>query len=182
MKTLSFPAALLALVCFAPLLHAQDDPKRAAAEQMLQAMHADDMMAKLMANQKENVKKMTAAMMGKNLSPEALKQAEAVESASLDLVFQQLSWDSLKPDFIQIYSEVYTEQELKDLTAFYKTPLGQTLMEKMPDLQAKTMEIMQKRMVALMPAIRAAVTDAVQKAKATEDSGTQPPPPPPPAQ
>ena len=179
MRFLSVPIVLLSLLCLPPLLHAQDavDPKRsAAAEELLKAMHSEETMAKMMANQKENVKKMTASFMPKDLSPENLKRAEDLESTALDTIFQQMTWDSVKPDFIQIYSEVFTEKELKDLAAFYNTPIGQKFIEKMPDLQSKTIEIMQKRMTTLMPAIRAALQDAIQKANASGDATQQPAP------
>lgn len=38
-------------------------------------------------------------------------------------------WDELKQPIIQIYAETYTISELKQLAAFYKTPLGQKMAE-----------------------------------------------------
>jgi uncharacterized protein len=181
MKTFAVSISLLFLLCFTPLLHAQDevDPQRAAAaEGLLKAMHIDQMMV----TQKENLKKTMGSFLPKDLSPEALKQAQEAQAAALDAVFQQLSWDSLKPDFIKIYAEVYTEQELKDLTAFYNSPIGQKFIEKMPELQTKTMEIMQKRMITLLPAVQAAAKAALQKAHAADSQPDQPPLPPQPPQ
>lgn len=174
MKTLIAFAALLSLICFTPLLRAQDeavDPKRAAAaEELLKAMHVDDMMEK----QKENVKNTLASFLPKDLSPAERKQMQAVQDASLEVAFKQMTWDSLKPDFIRMYSEVYTEDELKQLTAFYNSPIGRKFIEKMPVLEAKMMEIVQKRMIALLPAVQAAAQDAMEKIKAGEGAG-QPP-------
>ena len=168
-KILAVSIALFSLACFSPL-HAQDEAKRAAAEELLKAMHIDEMMA----NQKETMKKMADAFMPKDLSAEELKVAQEIQAKTMETVSQQLSWEVLKPDFIQAYSQVYTEQELKDLTAFYQTPVGQKFIEKMPELQARTMEIIQKRMATIMPAMLTAMKDAAQKAKAAKGSGDQP--------
>src|SRR5262245_52662230 len=45
-----------------------------------------------------------------------------------------LPWDSLKGDIITVYTQEFTEQELKQLTDFYKTPLGKKASEKIPRL------------------------------------------------
>ena len=156
MKTKLLPSlvAALALASFTPLLQAGDAAQRtAAAEELLKAMHIEEMMAK----QKENMSKMISSFSPKESSEETRKKALQRQTEIFDTL---LKWDTLKPDFIQIYSEVYTEQELKDLTTFYKSPIGQKFIEKMPELQKKTLEIMQKRMLAAMPEIQKAAAAA----------------------
>jgi hypothetical protein len=45
-----------------------------------------------------------------------------------------LNWASLKEETITVYTQEFTEQELKQLAAFYKTPVGKKANEKMPQL------------------------------------------------
>jgi len=45
-----------------------------------------------------------------------------------------MNWESLKEDVMTAYTQEFTEPEIKQLTAFYKTPLGQKAVEKMPKL------------------------------------------------
>ena len=47
----------------------------------------------------------------------------------------------LEPRIIEIYADTFTEQELKQYVRFYKTPAGQKLLEKSPELSARGMEI-----------------------------------------
>ncbi|HWB60753.1 MAG TPA: DUF2059 domain-containing protein [Chthoniobacteraceae bacterium] len=182
MKTLAVPLFLIALICLALPLRAQDaakdadavDPKRAAAaEALLKAMHVDA----LMERQKQSLKDMFAAQLPKNLPPEEFQRVKAAQDAGLEICFEELSWETLKPDFIRIYSEVYTEQELRDLASFYNSPTGQKFLEHMPELQAKTGEILNKRMIALMPAIRAAAAKAAGQVRGsgTPASGSESP-------
>ena len=56
-----------------------------------------------------------------------------------------MSWASLESDFIKIYTEAYTEEELKEITVFYKTPVGQKTVRLMPELMRKGGEIGNRR-------------------------------------
>ena len=50
---------------------------------------------------------------------------------------KHMSYESLKPEMVAIYSEAFTSTELKEINAFYKTPTGSKTIEKIPELMAK---------------------------------------------
>lgn len=50
---------------------------------------------------------------------------------------KHMSYESLKPEMVAIYSETFTLTELKEINAFYKTPTGSKTIEKMPELMAR---------------------------------------------
>ncbi len=52
-----------------------------------------------------------------------------------------ISWESLKEDYISIYCDAFTEAELKDIFAFYKTPAGKKMIEKTPIITSKGMQL-----------------------------------------
>ncbi len=52
-----------------------------------------------------------------------------------------MSWDSMKDDMIKIYTDAFSEQELKELTDFYKSPIGKKVLEKMPEIMGKGMQL-----------------------------------------
>lgn len=52
-----------------------------------------------------------------------------------------LSWDVIKPKFINLYLESFTDEELREMAAFYRTPLGKKSLEKIPELTAKGAQI-----------------------------------------
>jgi len=56
-----------------------------------------------------------------------------------------MSWEGLKGDFVRIYAEEFTEQELRDLIAFYRTPTGIKFITKMPGLMSKGAQIGSQR-------------------------------------
>ena len=77
-----------------------------------------------------------------------IQQNPALESKrkAMKIFFDRyMSWQSLEGDFIRIYTESFTEGELKELTAFYNTPVGQKSVRLMPEMTKKGGEIGQKR-------------------------------------
>ena len=48
-----------------------------------------------------------------------------------------MTWETFGPQLTQIYAEAFTENELRDLIAFYKTPTGQKTLSLMPELTQK---------------------------------------------
>lgn len=159
------PAALAAvlLVCLMPAARAQDDDaKRAgAAAELLKAMHADQ----TVDLQKAAIKKSLEARLPKSLPPDVLKQIQEKMDAGLDTIFKQYNWDSVKGDFIQLYSHSFTESELKELAAFYNSPIGQKYTGKRGEIENGAMVIMQKQIEALSPQIAQLVKDTLQSIK-----------------
>jgi hypothetical protein len=56
-----------------------------------------------------------------------------------------MSWDSLKTDYARIYAEAFTEDELRQIITFYKTPAGQKAINKIPTLMGMGAALGQKR-------------------------------------
>jgi len=56
-----------------------------------------------------------------------------------------LNWENLKEEVVTVYMQEFTEKELKQLTEFYKTPVGQKASEKMPRLAFAAGQIGLKR-------------------------------------
>jgi hypothetical protein len=49
--------------------------------------------------------------------------------------------DDMVNEMVPAYAETYTLDEIRQLTAFYASPLGQKMLAKMPQLMARSMEI-----------------------------------------
>lgn len=85
-------------------------------------------------------------------------QDPAKEKAVTDLFNKYYSWEKLSPAFIQIYHEVYSAEDLQQLVAFYKSDVGQKMLNKMPELMDKTMaaiiKINEENMPKMMPELQ----------------------------
>jgi len=81
-------------------------------------------------------------------------EAERVFNAAMPRVTQvlrdELSWAKLKPDFAAIYADTFSQQEIDGLIVFYEGPIGSALVGKLPQLTQRSIQMMQKRMPAVM--------------------------------
>jgi uncharacterized protein len=59
-----------------------------------------------------------------------------------------MSWSVIKDEIIALYSDTFTTAEIKELTAFYSTPLGKKALKTMPELTAKGAALGQRRVMA----------------------------------
>jgi hypothetical protein len=58
--------------------------------------------------------------------------------------------DTLRDDVIDLYAEIFTEAELKDIIAFYKTKAGRKTLEKVPEIMQRSMQLAQTRIMQNM--------------------------------
>ena len=64
---------------------------------------------------------------------------------------KHMSWDKLKEEFIAIYMDEFSEDEIRELIVFYRTQTGQKVIKKLPLLMSKCAQIGNKRIRDKMP-------------------------------
>jgi len=145
-------AAIVCAFALVGTVHAEDTAKRVLAGQLLGAMD----MQKMIEKSFEMVKQMVPAQMNQmGASEDALSdKAKKGMDNMMALIMEEMSWDKLKDDYITIYAETFTEEELKGLVDFYNGTIGQKLIAKQPELMKRSMQISQKQMMELMPKIQ----------------------------
>lgn len=67
-----------------------------------------------------------------------------LKEAVTDWANKEIVWDEIKPKLVEIYVRDFTEDELKQLLAFYKTPVGAKALKIMPNLFAEGARIGQE--------------------------------------
>ena len=97
---------------------------------------------------------------------EQMPQLKPYEGIMQTFVREQMDWSILEPEFTRIYLDVFTEKELRDMVAVYKTPIGQVMLAKMPQLLAKSNEFTQKRLQAGLPILMQRLQAAMQEKSA----------------
>jgi hypothetical protein len=81
-----------------------------------------------------------------------------------DLVMSDaIAWEKLKPAYVELFAAAYTESELDDIIAFYKSPSGRSMVAKNPLLMTKAAEIMQQRMAEAQPELQKLMRDFVSE-------------------
>ena len=70
---------------------------------------------------------------------------------------KHMSYESLKPEIVKIYSKVFTAEELRKINSFYATEVGKKTIEKMPALMAEGAQIGAARIQENMSELQAMI-------------------------
>ena len=143
---------LLSLIAATSMANADVAKQRALAEEMLEVSQASSVL--------DNMSKQVDAMFAQtvqqmNLTGDKQAEAEKYQQRLNTIMKEELSWDKLKGQFVDVYVDVFSEEELEELVEFYKSPLGQKLIVKMPQLMQESMGLAQKQMQSIIPKIKA---------------------------
>lgn len=141
----------ITLALFAFGVAAQEDTHRASVEKLLVLMKQDQLMEQMFPKIKQLV---LQQLQQTDLTEEQSRLMEKYFDKILDVMKEEMSWDKMKDDFIQLYMSVYTEDEVNELITFYESPIGRKTIEKMPLLMEKSMAISQKYTMDMMPKIQ----------------------------
>jgi hypothetical protein len=164
MKNLSL--ALLLSLSISTLAHADDASKRAKAEELIQVTKLSQVMDQV-TNQMTARMKTVAAQQSANRSftPAQQKLITDYVDQIQSITQGAVSWEKIKPTVVEVYAETYTDQELNGILAFYRSPAGQALISKSPQLMNRTMQLVQTQMGQVQPQILQANADFTRKMK-----------------
>jgi hypothetical protein len=93
----------------------------------------------------------------------------------LEFFARHFSFASLKPDLIKLYAESFTEQELREINAFYSTTTGRKTIALMPELMLKGGAIGEARVRANIGELQAMIAAELARLEAAQaEPGLQP--------
>lgn len=109
----------------------------------------DTVQAQLDATMDEQINRRLAGLQ----PTEAQKAAIQRMKAKLATLFREgpLSLASIERQYISIYGQALSEEEVQGMLQFYRTPAGQALIEKLPLLTQRLMQEMQIMMQQMEP-------------------------------
>jgi uncharacterized protein len=151
MKTIAM-VALVTAFSILPVF-AQNESRRALAEELLDTMdmrrqleQTFDVIKRIALEQAEEVEK-SAAHRETSMDPPGLQEKVMV------VLEETLGYENIRDDFVSIYAETFTEEEMRGIIAFYQSPPGQALLMKQPELTKRSMELSTKWMMEALPKI-----------------------------
>jgi len=145
------------------LSYAQEDVHKQLAEELLLLVEVDKNIERTFEMMKQTqIKNIPLA---KELSKEDSEKIASMQGNVMDIMVKEMRWDKLKEDFIDIYVDVFTKEELEGVIAFYKTPVGQKFIKKQPELMQRRLAKIDKQMTTIMPKIQRAIQDMKETLK-----------------
>jgi hypothetical protein len=154
----SFAVLALAL-CIPFTAHADDASKRAKAEELIGILHSEKMVTQLSANLKKQVADAAQQVTGSSPTPENKARLDEFEKKVSGLFDEQLGWNVMGPQIVDVYATTFTEDELTAIVNFYKSPAGSAFLTKTPEVNNQLNQLAQPKLAALQTQVRLAFED-----------------------
>jgi hypothetical protein len=167
----SFPRLLLAAcLALSALTAAAAPPSDADIERLLTASRAqgmlDAVLPQMEAMQRQQFEQITA---GKDLGAEQKAEIERMHVRTSDILRRSLSWQEMRPLYIDVYKKTFTREDVRAMTKFYESPAGKSLLDKTPALMQNLMGAVQQKVLPLLEQLKTELdTVAVEPVKAPE--------------
>ncbi|PVZ34479.1 DUF2059 domain-containing protein [Pseudomonas sp. CC120222-01a] len=160
MTRLRVLCAAVALACASGQVLAATPSHNAAAEKFLTLANAD----KLGTPVYMQVQQMFAQRFAQTKAPASkqpvLESYQAKANAALD---NAIGWNKLKPKMVDLYTQTFTEQELKDLVKFYESPLGKKVLKEMPKVTQQSAQLTQTSLEPAVPVVNKLLDDMTKE-------------------
>ncbi|MBF8765673.1 DUF2059 domain-containing protein [Pseudomonas putida] len=171
MTRLRVLCAAVALACASGQVLAATASHNAAAEKFLTLANAD----KLGTPVYMQVQQMFAQRFAQTKAPASkqpvLESYQAKANAALD---NAIGWNKLKPKMVDLYTQTFTEQELKDLVKFYESPLGRKVLREMPKVTQQSAQLTQQTLEPAVPVVNKLLEDMTKQLDPNYDKAAAP--------
>lgn len=151
LKRLSLAASLLLIAAGAWAA----PPSDADVERLLKASRARNMLdavvPQMEALQRQQFQQFSS---DRGLSPEQQAEALRIQARTSQIMRDSLSWEQMRPVYIQAYQQTFTVQDVKALTKFYESAAGQSLLDKTPMLMQHLTVAMQQKVKPMLDALK----------------------------
>ncbi|KQQ56891.1 hypothetical protein ASF84_06890 [Pseudomonas sp. Leaf127] len=148
--------AVLVLACASGQVFADTASHNASAETLLNLTNADKLATPMYAQAQQLFAQRFAEAKAPASKKALLETYQAKANTALD---QAIGWNKLKPDMVRIYTNNFTEAELKELVSFYQSPLGKKVLSKMPELAQQSVMLVQTKSQSAVPVVNKLLTD-----------------------
>ena len=161
---------VLFLVFFSGFSFSDEDAKKQKLDELLTLMNADALVDSIYSQMDQMVMGLEQHL-GVKPSEKALFDEHT--NKTTQIIKQEMSWEKMKGPMIAIYMKHYTESEIADMVAFYKTQTGQSMIKKMPLVMNDTMIMSQSLMKDMMPKMQALSLELKEKLASVRNKDNQ---------
>ena len=143
---------LLSLLIFSTNLYAAQTAKQQKIDELVEVMNMDAMVDSMYAQVEGMMQNMSVQM---GVKPDEKAIFDKYYADMTEVLKTKMSWQKMQPMMINLYDKQFTEQEISDMLAFYKTESGQAILKKMPQVMQESMQMSQALVQDAMPEIQA---------------------------
>ncbi len=144
-------AALLVLLAAAGPALAQEPADDARIDRLIEISRTrqtlDAMLPQIEASQRQMAAQMAG---GRELDAAQQQRLDRILEGSAAAIRKAMAWENLAPMYRDIYRQTFTGEDIDAIIAFYESPTGQRMLDKMPELMQNTMAAMQRLVMPML--------------------------------
>jgi hypothetical protein len=133
--------------------------KIAKIEEIFRLTRTDQVQKQMLAQ----MSAMISQQSQKDLPPDQRQAASDAGQRIMTFVSEKMSWDAMKAQYIKLYDDTYTEDEISGILMFYQSEPGQAMLAKAPTLMTNMVALVQKRMAELKPEMDKMIKETTAK-------------------
>ncbi|MDX6765415.1 MAG: DUF2059 domain-containing protein [Candidatus Methylacidiphilales bacterium] len=137
----------------------------AAARELLQVTRAEQLLTQSLGpvedTQRRLVQKLTTSLDVET----AQRVADEILKATNEIVMKDLSWTAMEVPYARAYMNAFSEEDLRVMSQFYKSPLGQKVLDKTPGLMTDIITLTTAKTEQVLPQMRQAAEKAAEQAQ-----------------
>ncbi len=166
-------AALLSLLLLSAGAQAAA-PSEESINRLLSDIHVEKMLDAIKP-QLENMMKQSElqAQGGKPPSPADQKIIDRFHAKVLDIISSNLTMDKLRPMYMRIYAQSFSQEEVDGLIAFMESPTGKAYVNKLPTVMQAVMAEMPNMLAPMTQDIRKAAQEMSDQLAAQHKQGAK---------
>ncbi len=141
-------------------------PSEASIKQLLEVTQAKKLVDSVMS-QMDNLMQQAVvqAAQGREIPESVQKEIDRQRAEMLAMMKELLAWQKIEPVYVRIYQKTFTQPEVDGMLAFYRTPAGAAVINKMPAIMQNTMDEIQGTMGPVMEKVQRLQQDVVARMK-----------------
>lgn len=152
---------LVSLFCVAALINGYSQTKQESIKELLHLMQQDSLTDKMFTSM---IPSMLNQMQSQIKDSTSIARSEERMNSTMQSI-KEISKKLINEDMVALYDKYFSQNEINDFIAFYKSPSGQKFIKVTPDIQKDLMMIMMQK---YMPEIRKAIKTKTEEMKKTD--------------
>jgi len=149
-------------------------PSEASVNRLLDAMQVDKVLDAIKPQLEGMMKQMEQqAQSGKTLSAADQKVFDKFHARVIAIMNKNLTMATLRPQYVRIYAQNFSQEEVDGMTAFYESPTGKAVVTKLPGVMQTVMAEMPKTLAPMMQEMQKAGKDMSDELAAQHKQGAK---------
>lgn len=130
-------SALVLALALPTVARADEASQRTKAEELMMLLNTQKVTQQIADTITRQVGEAADRAAGTDATAEQKAKVEDFKKTAAQAIDAKLGWVAMKPAVTDLYMKSFTEDQLDSILAFYKTPAGAALLEKLPQINTQ---------------------------------------------